>query len=73
VLESDFPRAAALFGEIGCVLDQAYAQLRAAHAFAAHGDGAEATHHRGRATEFYRSVGAKRYLRQMEAAVPISA
>ncbi len=73
VLDGDCASAAALFGEIGCAADEAYAHLRGAVAAAAAGDDGAAALHAGRALAFYRAVGAARYVRAAEAALPVSA
>jgi hypothetical protein len=73
ILDGSYASAAALFSEIGCVADEAYAHLRGAVAAAATGDDAAVALHAGRALAFYRAVGAARYVREAEAALPVSA
>ncbi len=59
--------AAEICAEMGAVTEEAYARLAAARAFSAKGDRAEADAQLQRALAFYRSVGAKRYVREGEA------
>jgi class 3 adenylate cyclase/tetratricopeptide (TPR) repeat protein len=65
VLDRNFEQAAEIFGEMGSV-DEAYAQLKAAEQHVAEGRPAEADAHLRKALVFYRSVGAKRYVREAE-------
>jgi hypothetical protein len=62
ILDDDLGRAADLFAAIGSLPDEAYARLRA-------GDPANVQ----RALDFYRSVGASRYIREAEALLAMTA
>jgi class 3 adenylate cyclase/tetratricopeptide (TPR) repeat protein len=67
LVEGD-PRAAAqIFAQMGSLPDEAYARLRAAETLAAAGRRDEGGEELERALEFYRRVGAVRYLREAEA------
>ena len=62
------PREAArIFAQIGSLPDEAHARLRAAEALAAAGRRQEADEELALALDFYRSVGATRYVREGEA------
>jgi class 3 adenylate cyclase/tetratricopeptide (TPR) repeat protein len=67
ILDGDYVRAADLLGELGIVSLGAQARLNAATAFAASGRQAEADAQLRPALEFFRSVGATRYVREAEA------
>jgi hypothetical protein len=67
ILDGDYARAADLLDELGMVSLSAHARLNAATAFAASGRQAEADVQLRPALEFFRSVGATRYVRQAEA------
>jgi hypothetical protein len=67
ILDGDYARAADLLDELGIVSLSAQARLHAATAFAASGRQAEADAQLRPALEFFRSVGATRYVRQAEA------
>jgi hypothetical protein len=60
-------RAAEIYARIGSLPDEAYARLKAAEQLASDGDPTRADAQRERAVEFYRSVGAARYVREAEA------
>ncbi len=66
-LDHDFTGAAEILGRAGAKPDEAEARLRAAEQLAAGGRRAEADEELARALDFYRSVGATRYLREAEA------
>jgi hypothetical protein len=59
--------AAEIYARIGSRPDEAYARLRAAGQLASEGDPTRADAQRERAVEFYRSVGAARYVREAQA------
>jgi hypothetical protein len=65
--DGDYARAADLLDELGIVSLGAQARLNAATAFAASGRQAEADAQLRPALEFFRSVGATRYVREAEA------
>jgi hypothetical protein len=67
ILDGDYARAADLLDELGIASLSAQARLHAATAFAASGRQAEADAQLRPALEFFRSVGATRYVRQAEA------
>ena len=67
ILDGDYARAADLLDELGIVSLGAQARLHAATAFAASGRQAEADAQLRPALEFFRSVGATRYVREAEA------
>ena len=67
ILDGDYARAADLLDELGIVSLSAQARLNAATAFAASGRQAEADEQLRPALEFFRSVGATRYVREAEA------
>ena len=67
ILDGDYARAADLLDELGIVSLSAEARLNAATAFAASGRQAEADAQLRPALEFFRSVGATRYVREAEA------
>ena len=62
------PREAArIYAQIGSLPDEAHARLRAAETLVAAGRGQEADAELAQALEFYRAVGATRYIREGEA------
>jgi class 3 adenylate cyclase/tetratricopeptide (TPR) repeat protein len=63
----DFHQAAAIYAETGSRPDEAYARLRTAREMVATGNRARGDRELQRALAFYRSVGAKAYLREGEA------
>jgi class 3 adenylate cyclase/tetratricopeptide (TPR) repeat protein len=65
VLDDDFERAAEIFEQMGHT-DEAHARLRAAERLLAEGRRDEADVHVDKALAFFRSVGAKRYIREGE-------
>jgi class 3 adenylate cyclase len=67
ILDGDYARAADLLDELGIVSLAAQARLNAATALAASGRQAEADVQLRPALEFFRSVGATRYVREAEA------
>jgi hypothetical protein len=67
ILDGDYARAADLLDELGIVSLSAEARLNAATAFAASGRQAEADAELRPALDFFRSVGATRYVREAEA------
>jgi class 3 adenylate cyclase/tetratricopeptide (TPR) repeat protein len=69
IVEGEFPRAADICAEIGSKPDEAYARLRAAQSMFAEGRQEEAEEQLQRAVDFYRSVGAIRYLREAESLI----
>jgi len=73
VLEGDYERAADIAGEHAWRVDEAELRLRAAGALVAAGRRAEADIQLQKALEFYRSVGATRYIREGEALLAASA
>ena len=73
VLDGRWVEAADTFDEIGARPFAALAALRAAEAFLAQGRRAEADQNLSRALEFWRSVSAKRYVREGEALLAASA
>jgi len=66
VLNGEFERAADIAGEHAWRVDEAELRLRAAHALMESGRRAEADLQLRTALAFYRSVGAKRYIREGE-------
>jgi thioredoxin-like negative regulator of GroEL len=68
-LVDDPVEAARIYAQIGSLPDEAHARLRAAEALAAAGRRAEADEEAGRALNFYRAVGATRYVREGEALI----
>ena len=66
-LDRDFAGAAEILARVGAKPDEAEARLRAAERLAAEGRRAEADEELARAIDFYRSVGATRYVREAEA------
>jgi hypothetical protein len=60
-------RAADIYARIGSRPDEAYARLRAAEQLAGERDPARAGAQRVKALEFYRLVGAARYVREAQA------
>ena len=62
-------RAADIYARIGSGPDEAYARLRAAERLVGQGDRDRAGEQREKALEFYRSVGAARFVRELEALV----
>ena len=62
----DFAGAATRFGQIGSRPDEAFAHLRAARALFRAGRVVEAQVPLGRATAFYRRVGARSHLAEAE-------
>jgi len=73
VLDGRWADAADVFEEIGARPFAALAALRAAEMYASQGTRAAADEYLGRALEFWRSVGAKRYIREGEALLAKSA
>ena len=73
VLDRRWVDAASAYDEIGARPFAALASLRAAAAFAAQGKRAEANDQLSRASQFWRSVGAKRYIREGEVLLTKSA
>ncbi len=71
--EGDFSAAAATYAQIGSRPDAAYASLRAARALVEQGRHAEGEKLLQEALDFYRSVGATRYIREGEALLAASA
>ena len=69
----DFVAAAEILQRIGSRPDEAEARLRAAEQLVAEGRRAEADEQLQQALEFYRSVGATRYIRECEALLAASA
>jgi class 3 adenylate cyclase/tetratricopeptide (TPR) repeat protein len=69
----EFAYAAEILGGIGSQPDAAYARLRAGEALAAAGRHSEADLELRRALDFYRSVGASRYVRRAEGLLAASA
>jgi class 3 adenylate cyclase len=67
IVDGDYALAADLLDELGIVSLSAQARLQAATAFAASGRQAEADAQLRPALEFFRSVGATRYVREAEA------
>jgi len=67
LLRNDFAEAADTLGEIGSAELEALARLRAAERLVADGRRAEADEQLQLALAFWRSVGAKRYIREAEA------
>ena len=67
ICDGDLVRAADTVDGIGHTAGVAYARLRAAQAPAAAGREAEAAAQREQAEHFHRSVGATRFLRDLEA------
>jgi tetratricopeptide (TPR) repeat protein len=65
--QGDPIRAAEICAEMGAVSEEAYARLAAARMLIDEGRRHEADEQLGRALAFYRSVGAKRYVREGEA------
>jgi tetratricopeptide (TPR) repeat protein len=66
-LTGNLEGAADIYARIGSRPDEAYARLRAAEQLATDGDPSRADAQRKKALEFYRSVGAARYVREAEA------
>jgi class 3 adenylate cyclase/tetratricopeptide (TPR) repeat protein len=73
IASDDLLAAADLFGEIGAIQDEAFFRLRAAEQLVDQGRRAEADEQLRPALAFYRSVGAKRYVREGEAFLAASA
>ena len=71
--DGDFDGAAELYAQIGSMLDEADARLRAAERLAAADERAEADAQLELALAFYRSVGATRYIGEGEALLAESA
>ena len=69
----EFAAAAEILRRIGARPDEAEARLRAAEQLVAEGRGAEADEQLRQALDFYRSVGAKRYVSECEVLLPASA
>jgi thioredoxin-like negative regulator of GroEL len=63
-LDHDFAGAAEILARTGAKPDEAEARLRAAERLVAEGRRSEADEELARALDFYRSVGATRYLRE---------
>jgi tetratricopeptide (TPR) repeat protein len=72
-VEGDFERAVEIAAENGYRADEAELRLRAAEALVRAGRRAEADVHLRKALDFYRSVGATRYIREGEALLAITA
>jgi len=72
-LDGDYAEAAALFAQMETHPHEAYARLRAAEALVAEDRRAEADKHLARAIDFFRSVGATRYLYEAEALRTVTA
>jgi class 3 adenylate cyclase/tetratricopeptide (TPR) repeat protein len=68
---ADYEQAARIYSSMGSLPDAAYARLHAAARSAAGGDAAAATEQRNEALSFYSSVGATRYVREVEALLPV--
>jgi class 3 adenylate cyclase/tetratricopeptide (TPR) repeat protein len=66
LVEGDAQGAAQIFARMGSFPDEAFARLRAAESLAAAGRRDEATDEMERALDFYRRVGAARYVRAAE-------
>ena len=64
--EGDPREGARIFAQIGSLPDEAHARLRAAEALAAAGRRQEADEELSLALDFYRAVGATRYVREGE-------
>jgi hypothetical protein len=64
--EGEFTRAAAIYTEIGSQPDAAYARLRAAGALMGQAPCGDVDEQLQQALDFYRSVGATRYIREAE-------
>jgi Flp pilus assembly protein TadD len=73
VVEGDFERAVEIAAENEWRTDEAELRLRAAEALVRAGRRAEADVHLRKALDFYRSVGATRYIREGEALLAITA
>jgi class 3 adenylate cyclase/tetratricopeptide (TPR) repeat protein len=73
VLDGRWAEAADAYGEMGARPFAALAALRAAEVYVSAGRRAEADEQLSRALEFWRSVGAKRYVRQGEGLLAASA
>jgi hypothetical protein len=73
VASRDFLAAADIIGGMGIVSHEAFFRLRAAEQLVDEGHRAEADEQLRRALAFYRSVGAKRYVREGEALLAASA
>jgi tetratricopeptide (TPR) repeat protein len=69
----DLLGAAAIYAEIGFLVDEAQLRLRAAEQLLRKGRRTEASEQLDRAVDFYRSVGATRYLREAEELLRVSA
>jgi tetratricopeptide (TPR) repeat protein len=69
----DSSGAADVLGRIGALASEAFCRLAAARALVEQGRRAEADEQLQRALAFYRSVGAKRYVREGEALLAVSA
>ena len=68
-----FEEAAGIHAEMGAVVEEAYARLRAAEAYVRAGRPGEADAQLQRALAFYRSVGATAYIREAESLFAASA
>jgi hypothetical protein len=66
-VSGDFERAASLYGAMGALPEEADARLRAAEALVREGSRVEADEELKRSLDFWRSVGAKAYIREGEA------
>jgi len=73
VLDRDYAAAADVFHEIGDLMWEAFARLRAAEQLGTVGRGAEAYEQLQRSLAFWRSVGAARFIGEGEALLPESA
>jgi tetratricopeptide (TPR) repeat protein len=65
--------AAEIFAEMGALNNEAFSRLAAARSLVAAGRRAEADEQLRRALDFYRSVGARRYMRESESLLAASA
>jgi predicted ATPase/class 3 adenylate cyclase len=72
LLRGDAVGAANVYAQIGSLPDEAHARLQAGQALARAGRQAEADEELSRALEFFRRVGAERYVREAEALLPVS-
>jgi class 3 adenylate cyclase len=73
VLDGRWVDAADAYDEIGSAPFAAFAALRAAEAYGSEGRRSEASEQLSRSLQFWRSIGAKRYIRQGEALLAKSA
>jgi len=73
VLDHNWGRAADLFADMGFVIDEPKARVRYGEELIEHGRRSEGVEQIERALEFYRSVGATRFIRQAEELIAASA